>query len=130
MSIQKKPWDGLQKKSENNLMKTLGRSAMMEGKKMNAGDPRGSIYFTYNKLPETIGGEGEAPWIGLDSTWGKNTPGTRPENLPEPPKDTQPPAKIQFGFDKPEKNEKKNVKGGDGEPSAAAASGDESGGSG
>jgi hypothetical protein len=117
-------------KSENNLMKTLGRSAMMEGKKMNAGDPRGSIYFTYNKLPETIGGEGEAPWIGLDSTWGKNTPGTRPENLPEPPKDTQPPAKIQFGFDKPEKNEKKNVKGGDGEPSAAAASGDESGGSG
>ena len=69
-------------KSENNLMKQLGRSAMMEGKKMNAGDQRGSVYFTYDKLPKTMGGQGKAPWIGLDSTWGKNIPGKRPENLP------------------------------------------------
>ena len=41
-------------KDQNNLIKTLGRNAMMEGKKMNAGDPRGSIYFTYDKLPKDI----------------------------------------------------------------------------
>ena len=102
-------------KDQNNLIKTLGRNAMMEGKKMNAGDPRGSIYFTYDKLPKDIGSEGKAPWIGLDSTWGKNENGKRPDNIPEPPKEKKAPSKLQFGFDKPDVKDNKSIKGDDGE---------------
>jgi hypothetical protein len=89
-------------KDQDGLKKILGRTAHSEGAKMPAGSPRGSIYFTYDKPPEDLGGEGKNPWIGLDQTWGRNKISSetdRPKNLPKPPKDIpRGPEKITYGF--------------------------------
>ena len=91
-------------KDKKSLHKYLGRSAYEEGVKMNAGSPRGTVYFTWGKLPKDIGGEGKERWIGLDKTWGQgwsdsNAAETwRPANMPQPPKLPDAPKKPTFGF--------------------------------